>query len=199
MRYKNIIFDFGNVIGTFQTASILKPFCRSAEDFNLLSCVIFKNWGALDAGMIDYEENARSCIELLPDSLKETGRAFFADWVQYVRPIPATWDFIRELKSKNVGIYLLSNAPTKFAQEAPVTFEILQLFDGLVFSGPLKMAKPAPSIYHYLFRTFHLKPEDCFFIDDTAVNIQAGRELGMDGLVFTGDIGAVKKELTKDC
>ena len=76
MRYKNIIFDFGNVIGTFQTASILKPFCRSAEDFNLLSCVIFKNWGALDAGMIDYEENARSCIELLPDSLKETGRAF---------------------------------------------------------------------------------------------------------------------------
>ena len=199
MRYKNIIFDFGNVIGTFQTAAIPKPFCVSAEDFDLLSCVVFKNWSALDAGTIDYEENARSCIELLPDRLKETGRAFFADWVQYVRPLPDTWNFIRELKDQNVGIYLLSNAPTKFAQEAPVTFEILQLFDGLVFSGPLKMAKPAPSIYHYLFRTFHLKPEDCFFIDDTAVNIQAGRELGMDGLVFTGDIGAVKKELTKDC
>ena len=55
------------------------------------------------------------------------------------------------------------------------------------------MAKPAPEIYRYLFDTFHLAPSECFFIDDTEANILAGRELGMDGIVFTGDVEAVKK------
>ena len=193
MYYKNIIFDFGNVVGTFQADSILKHFCSSKEDFMLLSSILFRNWQALDAGTIDYEENAQIAISLLPDRLKENGRAFFAEWIRYVMPLPKTWDFIRELKERNAGIYLLSNAPTKFAEEAPNVFEILKLFDGIVFSAPLKMAKPDPEIYRHLFAAFHLEPEDCFFIDDTEKNILAGRALGMDGIVFTQDIDAVKK------
>ena len=54
------------------------------------------------------------------------------------------------------------------------------------------MAKPDPAIYRYLFETFSLNPRECFFIDDLEENIEIGRSLGMDGLVFTGDIDKVK-------
>lgn len=193
MKYKNIIFDFGNVIGTFKANSILKQFCSSQEDFDTLASVLIREWPALDAGTIDYDEYAEASILLLPEHLQQTGRAFFSDWFAHVEPIPAMWDFVRELKAQNVSIYLLSNAPTKFAERAPRDHEILKEFDGIVFSAPIKMAKPAPEIYRYLFDTFHLTPSECFFIDDTEANILAGRELGMEGIVFTGDVEAVKK------
>ena len=89
-------------------------------------------------------------------------------------------------------MYLLSNAPTYFAEYA-VNYDFLKEFSGIVFSAPLKMAKPDPAIYRYLFETFSLDPKECFFIDDLEKNINAARSLGMDGIVFNGNIDDVKK------
>ena len=49
MKYKNIIFDFGNVIGKFKGDYILGKFASTPEDYNILADAIFKNWVALDA------------------------------------------------------------------------------------------------------------------------------------------------------
>ena len=40
---------------------------------------------------------------------------------------------------------------------------------------------------------YDLKPEECFFLDDKPENIRTSLEVGMDGIVFTGDIEAVKR------
>ena len=96
MRYKNIIFDFGNVIGKFKGDYILGKFASTPEDYNILADAIFKNWVALDAGTIDYDQNAEDTIAGLPDHLKDTARDFFENWFQYVDPLPETWEFIKE-------------------------------------------------------------------------------------------------------
>ncbi|MCI7148280.1 MAG: HAD-IA family hydrolase, partial [bacterium] len=75
---------------------------------------------------------------------------------------------------------------------------IVQEFDGIVFSAPLVMAKPKPEIYQYLFDTYHLKPEESFFIDDKPENIASGQALGMDGYIFKGDIAEVCRKLGLD-
>ena len=80
MRYKNIIFDFGNVIGKFKGDYILGKFASTPEDYNILADAIFKNWVALDAGTIDYDQNAEDTIAELPDRLKDTARDFFENW-----------------------------------------------------------------------------------------------------------------------
>ena len=67
MKYKNIIFDFGNVIGKFKGDYILGKFASTPEDYNILADAIFKNWAALDAGTIDYDQNAEDTIAELPD------------------------------------------------------------------------------------------------------------------------------------
>lgn len=195
MKYKNIIFDFGNVIGKFKGDYILGKFASTPEDFDILADAIFKNWVALDAGTIDYDQNAEDTIAGLPDHLKDTARDFFENWFQYVDPLPETWKFIKELKARGVPIYLLSNASTRFAERALEDHPILKEFDGIVFSAPLKMAKPGHDIYYHLFNEFNLLPRECFFIDDTVENVIASKELGMESILFTGDIDAVKRAI----
>lgn len=192
MKYRNIIFDFGNVIGKFDGRYIMKQFCGSDEDCSLLCSVIYEKWGELDKGTIDYNEYIEECIAAVPERLAGQVRVFFKDWPRYITPREETLGFIDELAERNIPIYLLSNAPAYFAEWAD-RYEVLRKFSGVVFSAPLKTAKPDPAIYRYLFRTYSLRPEECFFIDDLEKNIEAGRSLGMDGIVFTGDIGAVKR------
>lgn len=195
MKYKNIVFDFGNVVGSFDGDYILSQYAANKEDFQILADAIFHNWPALDAGTVDYDQVADETIAALPAHLKETARDFYANWFQYVNPLTDTWDFIHELKSAGYFVYLLSNASTRFAEVSKKYYPILNEFDGIVFSAPLKLAKPDPAIYQYLFATYHLKPEECFFLDDLSENIATGQSLGMNGMVFTGDIQAVKNAI----
>lgn len=194
MKYKNIVFDFGNVIGKFDGHYILRQFCSSEQDLELLFDVIFSGWGELDKGTVDYNENIENVVRRVPARLEDTVRSFFRGWPEHIIPIRQTADFIRELKDRKIPIYLLSNAPTYFAEWAQ-RIDTLRLFDGIVFSAPLKMAKPEPEIYQYLFQTYDLKPEECFFIDDLEKNIRAAKEAGMDGIIFTGSIDEVKEKI----
>ena len=195
MKYQNIVFDFGNVIGSFNADYILGQYVHSKEDFNILADAIFHNWPALDAGTVDYDQVASETIAALPCHLQTTALDFYDSWFQYVNPISDIWDFICELKTAGYSIYLLSNASTRFAKVAKHYYPILNKFDGIVFSAPLKLAKPDPAIYHYLFETYHLNPKECFFLDDLAENVAAGQALGMNGMVFTGDIQAVRNAI----
>lgn len=194
MKYKNIIFDFGNVIGKFDGRYILRQFCSSEQDLDLLFDLIFGGWDKLDRGTVDYDENTENIVRQVPARLENTVRALFRDWPEHIVPIRETADFIRELKERKVPIYLLSNAPTYFAEWSR-RIRTLRMFDGIVFSAPLKMAKPDPEIYRYLYRTYNLNPEECFFIDDLEKNIRGAKETGMDGIIFTGNIDEIKQKI----
>lgn len=195
VKYRNIVFDFGNVIGKFDGSYILEQFCSSREDMDLLMPVLYRNWLALDAGTIDYEENIETTAALVPARLHDTVRDFFRRWPEYVRPIPQTYELIARLREKGAGLYLLSNASAYFAGIASGWPVLRDNFNGIVFSAPVKMAKPDPAIYRYLFQTYGLNPEECFFIDDLKENIETGKKLGMDGIIFTGDIKTVGKKI----
>lgn len=194
MKYKNIVFDFGNVISKFNGHSILSHFCDREEDIQLLIPLLYSRWAEVDKGTLDYETYGRQALDEAPSHLKPAVASFLEKWPSCMDPIPQTHALIRELKERNVPIYLLSNAPVFFAEWVK-DYEIMKYFDGIVFSGPLLMAKPEPEIYHYLFNTFGLKPEECFFLDDKEENILAGKALGMDGMIFTGDLDEVKRRI----
>ena len=97
MKYKNIIFDFGNVIGKFDGRYIMQQFCGSEEDCTLLCSVIYEKWGELDKGTIDYDEYREECLAALPERLADQARAFFKNWPRYITPKKETLCFIGEL------------------------------------------------------------------------------------------------------
>ncbi|HBG12796.1 MAG TPA: HAD family phosphatase, partial [Clostridium sp.] len=70
-------------------------------------------------------------------------------------------------------------------------------FDGRLFSAEVKCLKPQKEMYGHLFERFHLKPEECFFIDDLSMNIEGARGCGMDGYCFEdGDVKRLKEFLS---
>lgn len=194
INYKNVVFDFGNVIAKFDEDYILGQFCESTEDLPILKQAVFHNWAALDEGTADYKSSMEEAAMMVPDHLKGIVRDFSQNWHKYLTPLNQTWDLIRQLKSLGLSIYLLSNAPTHFAEHADY-YKIIQEFDGIAFSAPLVMAKPDTCFYQYLFDTWQLKPEECLFIDDKPENIAAGMALGMDGIVFTGNADEIRRIL----
>lgn len=189
MKYKNIVFDFGNVIAEFNDRTILSAFC-SEEDTELFAKAVFYDWQAIDAGTIPYEDYAAHAVSLLPECLHANAGRFFREWHRHLTPLSETWELIRSLKKQGYKLYILSNAPTHFAEHADY-YEIVKEFDGIVFSAPVHMWKPNHDIYQHLFETYQLNPAECLFIDDRADNIAAAKACGMDGIVFTGNVDAV--------
>jgi HAD superfamily hydrolase (TIGR01509 family) len=55
-------------------------------------------------------------------------------------------------------------------------------------------AKPEAKIYREAIARAQCSPEECFFIDDLAVNIEAARELGMEAVQFLSE-EQLEKEL----
>ncbi len=182
-KYKNIIFDFGNVLARFNDREVLGHYCSSPEEFQRMKKALFYDWDALDGGKIEYSKYMATVKQQLPSSLHSKLDLLSETWYQHLSPLTQTWSLIHELKESGYALYILSNASTYFAEHSSF-FEITKAFDGIVFSGPLKMEKPNHEIYHYLFHTFQLIPEECLFLDDKEENIHTGMELGMDGIVF---------------
>ena len=94
MNYKHIIFDFGNVLASFQTDDLLRAYC-TAEDLPLMRDAVYHNWQALDEGSISYEEYQKitdkqhlSKAKSMPIKfLKASGKGFFVDKEGYALAI----------------------------------------------------------------------------------------------------------------
>jgi 2-haloacid dehalogenase len=65
----------------------------------------------------------------------------------------------------------------------------------VTLSGREGVTKPDPEIYRRLFNTYGIDPLAALFVDDSAVNVEAARVLGMDAVLFT-EPDELRHELT---
>jgi putative hydrolase of the HAD superfamily len=70
----------------------------------------------------------------------------------------------------------------------------LQDLHHLTWSCELLIAKPEAAIYHHTLEKLGVAAPESLFIDDIQRNIDAAREIGMDGVVFQ-DVGQLRQEL----
>ena len=109
-------------------------------------------------------------------------------------PVPGMAELVRELRALGYGIYLLSNASSAlnlYFERIPGS----ECFDGKLVSADVKLMKPFPEIYELLYSRFGLNPEECWFVDDNAANIEIARMTGMNGSVFYDDVARLRREL----
>ena len=85
-------------------------------------------------------------------------------------------------------MYGLSNwSAEKFAlirKEYP----FFALFDGIVLSGQVKLAKPDPRIFQLLLDRAGCTAGECLFIDDSETNIKAARALGFQTIQYQSSV-----------
>lgn len=118
------------------------------------------------------------------------------------RPLPQlhhVWRASQHLVLENVElaralrpsyrIGILSNSDASLRERLRDGLGIADLFDVLVCSAEVGMAKPEPAIYRLAAERLGLSPEACVFIDDHEPNVVAAQAVGMRGVLFRVDRG----------
>ena len=96
-------------------------------------------------------------------------------------------DIILKLKKKGLKTMLLSNSNASFFERIvyPKYPQFKGLFDKIVISSEVGMTKPGKDIYLYALREIGSKPEESLFIDDSQINIDGAKKLGINGFLYT--------------
>lgn len=166
------------------------------EDAVLVNRELFcaPEWIETDRGTLSDEAYLAKALGRLPPRLRPTASYLYAHWHEMPAPIPEMERIVGGLKRSGYGIYLLTNMSSRFYRFYK-RIPAIRYFDGMVVSADVHAVKPEPEIYLELFRRFGLRPAECFFIDDRPENVQAGRELGMQGFCFRQDTDELRAAL----
>jgi len=186
MTITTIIWDIGGVL---ERTEDLTPRLQLAKRLGIpvdeLSDLIFGNSTEyrVQLGMVSREEHFRYVQQQLglasPAELEEVVTEFFAG----DRLDTTLVDRIRELKTDyTTGV--LSNYSDALRDKINHTWKIGDAFDFLIISAEVGWKKPSPEIYQIVLEKAECPPEQAVFIDDDPTNIQAARQLGIQGIRF---------------
>lgn len=185
---KNVVFDMGNVLLEWNPDKIIARFVDDAERAQKLKDAIFEQegWSKLDAGECTEEEVREKAKEKLPEEYHSDIDEILDNW-QYCMPIISeTSTLVKTLHSKGYGVYLLSNANSKF-REVKRDLHCLKYMNGYLASYEVKCTKPSPKIYEIFYDRFSLNPAECLFIDDLSANCEGAKKTGMNAYCYDGD------------
>ena len=194
---RNLIFDMGGVLIHWGPAAIVARLGLNEQDNALVFREVFccAEWPCMDHGRMTREEAFRRISKRLPETLHEAARRCVFDWwKEPLDPIVGMKDLIRELKELGYGLYVLSNA-TEHLHEYFPRIPGSEYFDGMLVSADEKVLKPSHEFYEKLCSTFGLKSCECFFIDDSSLNVDGAWAVGMQGTVFFDDMARLRAEL----
>ena len=193
---RNIVFDMGNVLVRFDPDLFMQRIGVAEEDWPLLRREVFKSleWAQMDRGSLTDAEAVPLMCSRLPKRLHGAAEELVTRWDLPILEIEGSYELVRELKELGYSIYLLSNASLRQHDYWP-RVPASRYFDGTLISADVKLIKPQPEFYRLLFETFSLRPEECFFIDDSNYNIEAALNSGMRCAIFHGDFGEVRARL----
>lgn len=191
---KNIVFDIGNVLAKFNWREFFASFDLDEDIYERVAkaTVLDDDWNEFDRGVLSSEE----VIELLAENDPEIGdiiRKVLSNINGMIKQFDYSVDWIKELQGEGYKVYCLSNMSFKACEDCGEAMNFLPILDGYVLSCDVKQIKPDREIYETLLNKYDLKPEETVFFDDLEKNIQAAKEVGIHGIVFTAKEEAVEK------
>lgn len=203
-KYKNIVFDLGEVLFCYRWKEMLMDYGLSEEEAIIMEREIFENpdrlWDMYDLGNVSEEELLQLFSNLYPahtDAFR-----WFLDHPELLHvPRPKIWKLVHDLKERGYGIYILSNYPIRFFKRHTEYADFMKDLDGAMVSHMIHKMKPDKAIYEALCNSYELKKEECLFFDDRKINIEASIAFGMDAIQVITEaqfIEELQKLLGKD-
>lgn len=196
MTLSTIVFDFGGVVGGTDWSMLAQSI---APLFNL------SQDQALDL-LRQYRASKHTSIT--PEGFwsgfeKQNGITLPIDWIATLEDLRClathenkdVMEVVRQLKERGYRVALFSNvSPLRAAYVRRKG--LYNPFDPVVLSCDIGAKKPSPEAFQVLFKQLQSLPEECVLIDDKAAIVNAGKELGMDGIVFSST-ESLREELRK--
>ncbi len=191
MKFKAVIFDFGNVIINIEFQRIYQTFAKFTSKSP--ECIekkineeqIFKRY---ESGQFSDEEFREVIRQTLGFPLSDI--EIDTAWNAILLDIPIErLEVINKIRQK-YPVYLLSNtnnihiqASNNYLKKVYGINNLDQVFDKLFLSYEMFLWKPDPEIYHSVLRQINLLPEEVLFLDDNFANIESAKALGIQTIL----------------
>ncbi len=187
INIRAVIFDYGNVLCLPQQPSDVEKMaaiCRMP-----IPRFVERYWQfrlAYDRAELDGNSYWTSVVReegraLSPD---EVTRLIQLDGASWARPNPATLRGVERLHAAGIPLAILSNMPPEVKGYILEHCGWLSVFQHLIFSCDVGLAKPDPAIYRECLKKLKLAPSEALFLDDKPENVWAAAKLGIQGVVF---------------
>lgn len=195
---KNIVFDIGNVLITFQPEKYLHDNVRDESLRKKIHQSIFLSpeWFLLDQGVISENEAIQVFQARCPEAAGMIKGDMDHIYEKLLHPIDKNIAVLYEMKGMGYHTYLLSNYHEKAFQFVSKRNRFLHDVDGMVLSYEVNLLKPEPGIYHVLLDRYAILPEETVFIDDSENNVVGAKSVGIYGIHYT-DHESLKMNLSR--
>jgi putative hydrolase of the HAD superfamily len=188
---KNLILDFGGVIYRISHQKQMETFARlGIKNFDYLYSQAIQNplFARFETGNVSPDEFRAALKSMLPGTFRETDidLAWNSILVGY---IPEIVSLIERLGRK-YRLFLLSNTNVihynTYLPEFQTRFgyDFTGIFEKAYWSFKIGLRKPEPDVYEFVLNDSGLKPEESLFVDDTAKNVEAARECGINAVLL---------------
>jgi 2-haloacid dehalogenase len=181
-----VIFDIGNVLIEWDPEHLYRKLIPD-DGFRakFLSEICSMEWNLQQDLGRTWEEAIKERTTLYPEH-SELISAYSRRWHEMVPgEIAGTAAILQELKAGGVALYAITNFSNEKFAEARTRFPFLATsFQDTVVSAEEKLIKPDPRIFEILFKRNDLAPESAVFIDDSPLNVEAARSVGLEAIHF---------------
>lgn len=193
-----IVFDLGAVLIDWDPRYLYRKLFNGDKEAmeHFLREVCSPAWNIQQDAGRPFAEAIAMLARRYPDqhSLIE---AYYLRWEEMLGgPMEGSVDILREVQGLGFQVAALTNWSAETFPLARKRYDFFGCFDEIVVSGEEKVAKPDPKIYNILLKRTGRDAENCIFIDDSLVNINAARGLGFMGIHFQSPY-QLRRELCK--
>ena len=150
-------------------------------------------WEAVERGRGDRQSWLASAHRMLETRAGRPLPPLHEEWRASQRAIEPNLRLVSELRH-SYKLAILSNADISLRGRLEGDIAIHHLFDDIVCSAEVGMAKPDPSIYVLTAERLGLEPGECVFVDDLDANVESARQVGMQAVLFRTDKGDVLRD-----
>lgn len=189
MPIRGVIFDYGGVLWNMRwdVTRALEAEHGLGERAIPEAHYSTDAWRQLEVGVGEREVWLAESHRTLEEAAGRPLPPIFTNWADQQHLIAPNIELIRRLRPRyRTGI--LSNADRTLTTRLR-ELTIADLFDDIVVSGEVGVAKPERRIYELAARRLKLTPDECVFIDDLERNVEGAFEAGMVGVHYRVDLG----------
>jgi len=180
-----IFFDIGGVClsNGWSDPERQQVVCALGLDFAAFERRHLQVIDAFDYGQISLKDYLDWTVFYKPRPF--TPRDFFNEIGQTMAALPETLQIVGELRdTHHYLLATLNNEPREINEYRIQHFGLRDYFSAFFSSCYLGVKKPQLAIYQKALQITQRRPEECLFIDDVEVNVEAARSLGMHAIQF---------------
>ncbi len=185
MPIHGLIFDFGGVISNMRWDVARELEQQYGLERNTIFRTLYDNddWHSVQVGRGDVDAWREASHRRLEEAAGGPLPPLHQQWRETTGLIEENVELIRALRPP-YRIAVLSNADTTLEERIRDGMGIHDLFDTVISSAVVGMAKPDHRIYRLAAERLGLPIQECLFVDDFDRNVDAAREVGMAAIHY---------------